>query len=147
MKIILKEDVIGLGYEDEVLTVKDGYGRNFLIPTGKAILSTDAALKVLEEELKQRAHKLAKIKADAEALAEKLNGTTVTIATKASEKGKVFGSVTSLQIAEALEKQGLTVDKRTIALKEPLKELGAAKVAIKLHREVSAEITVEVVAE
>ncbi|MBP5317834.1 MAG: 50S ribosomal protein L9 [Paludibacteraceae bacterium] len=147
MKIILKEDVLGLGYKDDVVTVKDGYGRNFLIPTGKAILATDSALKILAENLKQRAHKLAQIKADAEALAEKLNGTTVTIATKASEKGKVFGSVTSLQIAEALEKQGLAVDKRTIALKEPLKELGAAKVAIKLHKEVSAEITVEVVAE
>ena len=147
MKIILKEDVLGLGYKDDVVTVKDGYGRNFLIPTGKAVLATDSALKMLAENLKQRAHKLAQIKADAEALAEKLNGTTVTIATKASEKGKVFGSVTSLQIAEALEKQGLAVDKRTIALKEPLKELGAAKVAIKLHKEVSAEITVEVVAE
>ncbi|MBO4370863.1 MAG: 50S ribosomal protein L9 [Paludibacteraceae bacterium] len=147
MKIILKEDVLGLGYKDDVVTVKDGYGRNFLIPTGKAVLATDSALKMLAENLKQRAHKLAQIKADAEALAEKLNGTTVTIATKASEKGKVFGSVTSLQIAEALEKQGLAVDKRTIALKEPLKELGAAKVAIKLHKEVSAEITVEVIAE
>ena len=147
MKIILKEDVLGLGYKDDVVTVKDGYGRNFLIPTGKAVLATDSALKVLAENLKQRAHKLAQIKADAEALAEKLNGTTVTIATKASESGKVFGSVTSLQIAEALEKQGLAVDKRTIALKEPLKELGTAKVAVKLHKEVSTEITVEVVAE
>lgn len=145
MKIILKEDVIGLGYKDDVLTVKDGYGRNFLIPTGKAILATESALKVLAEELKQRAHKLAKIKAEAEELAGKLNGLSLDIATKTSESGKVFGSVTSIQIAEALEKQGLSVDKRVIALKEPLKELGSFTVSIKLHKEVAADITVNVV--
>ena len=131
MKIILKEDVHGLGYKDEILTVKDGYGRNFLIPTGKAILATPSAEKVLAEELKQRAHKLAKIKADAEALAAKLNEANITIATKASEAGKVFGSVTSMQIAEELEKQGISIDKRTIVLKEALKELGTVKVAVK----------------
>ncbi len=147
MKIILKEDVHGLGYKDDILTVKDGYGRNFLIPTGKAILATPSAEKVLAEELKQRAHKLAKIKADAEALAAKLNETSVTIATKASEAGKVFGSVTSMQIAAELEKQGISIDKRTIALKEAIKELGTVKVAVKLHREVSAEVTINVVAE
>ena len=131
MKIILKEDVHGLGYKDDILTVKDGYGRNFLIPTGKAILATPSAEKVLAEELKQRAHKLAKIKADAEALAAKLNEANITIATKASEAGKVFGSVTSMQIAEELEKQGISIDKRTIVLKEALKELGTVKVAVK----------------
>lgn len=147
MKVILKEDVLGLGYKDDVLTVKDGYGRNYLIPTQKAILATESALKVLAENQKQRAHKLAKIKADAEALAAKLEGINLTLGTKASATGKVFGSVTSLQIAEALEKQGLSVDKRTIVLKDAIKELGSFPVTIKLHREVSATITVEVVAE
>ncbi|HOH95759.1 MAG: 50S ribosomal protein L9 [Paludibacteraceae bacterium] len=147
MKIILKEDVQGLGYKDDVLTVKSGYGRNFLIPTGKAVLATESAQKVLAENLKQRAHKLAKIKADAEELAAKLNGLTISLGTKASSTGKVFGSVTSLQIAEALDKQGLKVDKRTIVLKDAIKELGSFKVNVKLHKEVSAEITIEVVAE
>lgn len=147
MKIILKEDVYGLGYKDEVVTVKNGYGRNFLIPQGKAILATPSAEKMLAEELKQRAHKLAKIKADAEALAEKINAATVKLAAKASEGGKIFGSVTSMQIAEALEQQGISVDKRAIAVKEGIKELGTTKVAVKLHREVAAELTVEVVAE
>lgn len=147
MKVILLEDVQNLGYKDDVLTVKNGYGRNFLIPTGKAILATESALKQHEENLKQRAHKLAKIKADAEALAEKLNAASVSFAIKASANGKAFGSVTSAQIAEALEKQGLAIDKRTIALKDAIKEVGSYKVAIKLHREVSAEVAVEVTAE
>ena len=146
MKVILKEDVHGLGYKDDVLTVKDGYGRNYLIPQGKAVLATESAQKVLAENLKQRAHKLAKIKADAEELAAKINGQTIQIATKASSNGKVFGAVTAIQIAEAFEKQGISVDKRTIQLPNPIKELGASKVAVKLHKEVAAEITVEVVA-
>ncbi len=146
MKVILKEDVHGLGYKDDVLTVKDGYGRNYLIPQGKAVLATESAQKELAETLKQRAHKLAKIKADAEELAAKVNGSTVQIAAKASESGKVFGAVTSLHIAEALEKNGISIDKRTIMLKEPIKELGSTNVTVKLHKEVSAEITVEVVA-
>ena len=147
MKVILKEDVYGLGYKDEVVIVKNGYGRNFLIPQGKAILATPSAEKMLAEELKQRAHKLAKIKADAEALAEKINAATVKLTAKASEGGKIFGSVTSMQIAEALEQQGVSVDKRAIAVKEGIKELGTVKVAVKLHKEVSAEVTVAVVAE
>lgn len=144
MKVILKEDIHGLGYKDDVVTVKDGYGRNYLIPQQKAVLATESAQKVIAENLKQRAHKLAKIKAEAEALAEKLNGLTVAVATKASEKGKVFGAVTSIQIAEALEKQGISIDKRVIDLKNPIKELGSFKVSAKLHKEVSAEFTVEV---
>ena len=146
MKVILKEDVHGLGYKDDVLTVKDGYGRNYLIPQGKAILATESAQKELAETLKQRAHKLAKIKADAEELAAKINGSTVQITAKASESGKVFGAVISLHIAEALEKNGISIDKRTIMLKEPIKELGSTNVTVKLHKEVSAEVTVEVVA-
>ena len=146
MKVILKEDVHGLGYKDDVLTVKDGYGLNYLIPQGKAGVATESAQKVLAENLKQHAHKLAKIKADAEELAAKINGQTIQVATKASSNGKVFGAVTAIQIAEAFEKQGINVDKRTIQLPNPIKELGSSKVAVKLHKEVSAEIIVEVVA-
>jgi len=144
MKVILKEDIHGLGYKDDVVTVKDGYGRNYLIPQQKAVLATEAAQKIIAENNKQRAHKLAKIKAEAEELAAKLNDITVSVVTKASEKGKVFGAITSMQIAEALEKQGIVVEKRLIELKNPIKELGNFKVSAKLHKEVSAEFTVEV---
>lgn len=147
MQVILKEDILNLGFKGDVVNVKKGYGRNYLIPQGKAVIASESALKMLAEDNRQRAHKLAKIKADAEALAASLNGVSVSIATKASESGKVFGSVTSVQIADTLAEKGFTVDRRLIALKEPLKELGAHKVVIKLHKEVSAEVEVVVVAE
>jgi large subunit ribosomal protein L9 len=147
MEVILKEDVQNLGFKDEIVVVKDGYGRNYLIPQKKAILATPSAKKVLAENLKQRAHKLAKIKAEAEELAAKLNELTVTIAAKASESGKIFGSITSIQVAEAIEKAGLTVDRKAISVKNAVKELGSFKAQVKLHKEVSAEVTVEVVAE
>jgi large subunit ribosomal protein L9 len=147
MEVILKEDVQNLGFKDEIVVVKDGYGRNYLIPQKKAILATPSAKKVLAENLKQRAHKLAKIKAEAEELAAKLNELTVTIAAKASESGKIFGSITSIQVAEAIEKVGLTVDRKAISVKNAVKELGSFKAQVKLHKEVSAEVTVEVVAE
>ena len=147
MQVILKEDILNLGFKGDVVNVKKGYGRNYLIPQGKAVIASESALKMLAEDNRQRAHKLAKIKADAEALAASLNGVSISIATKASESGKVFGSVTSVQIAETLAEKGFTVDRRLIALKEPLTELGAHKVVIKLHKEVSAEVEVVVVAE
>ena len=147
MQVILKEDILNLGFKGDVVNVKKGYGRNYLIPQGKAVIASESALKMLAEDNRQRAHKLAKIKADAEALAASLNGVSISIATKASETGKVFGSVTSVQIADTLAEKGFTVDRRLIALKEPLKELGAHKVVIKLHKEVSAEVEVVVVAE
>lgn len=147
MEIILKENVINLGYKDDIITVKDGYGRNFLIPTGKAILATSSAKKVLAENLKQRAHKLAQLKVQAEELAAKLEGLTLTLGVKASSTGKIFGSVTTIQIAEALEKQGIVVDKRIIAIKDVMKEVGTYKVSLKLHKEINSEITLEVVAE
>ncbi len=147
MEIILKENVINLGYKDDIITVKDGYGRNFLIPTGKAILATSSAKKVLAENLKQRAHKLAQLKIQAEELAAKLEGLTLTLGVKASSTGKIFGSVTTIQIAEALEKQGIVVDKRIIAIKDVMKQVGTYKVALKLHKEINSEITLEVVAE
>lgn len=147
MQVILKEDILNLGFKGDVVNVKKGYGRNYLIPQGKAVIASESALKMLAEDNRQRAEKLAKLKADAEALATSLNGVSISIATKASETGKVFGSVTSVQIADTLAEKGFTVDRRLIALKEPLKELGAHKVIIKLYKEVSAEIEVVVVAE
>lgn len=147
MKIILKEDISNLGYKDDVVEVKSGYGRNYLIPQGKAVIATESALKVLAENQRQRAHKLAKIKADAEALAASLADVKLTIATKVSETGTIFGSVNAAQIAEALEKLGYTVDRKVIEVKETVKEVGTYNAVAKLHREVSVEIPFEVVAE
>lgn len=147
MQVILKEDVINLGYKDDVVTVKDGYGRNFLIPTGKAVIASESARKVLAENLKQRAHKLAKIKTDAEALAAKLNGLTLTMGAKTSVTGTIFGSVNNIQVAEELAKKGFEIDRKTIVIKDSIKEVGTYKAIVKLHREVSAEITLEVVSE
>ena len=147
MRVILKEDILNLGYKDDVVVVKDGYGRNYLIPQGKAIIASESALKVLAENQKQRAHKLAKIKADAEELAAKLEGVSLTIGAKASNNGKIFGSVNSIQIAEALEKAGFAVDRKVIYIKESVKEVGSYKSTLKLHRDVNVEIDFEVIAE
>ncbi len=147
MQVILKEDIVNLGYKDDVVTVKNGYGRNYLIPQGKAVIATPAALKQLAENQKQRAHKLAKIKQDAIELAAKLEGVALTIATKASATGKIYGSVTNIQIAEELAKLGHEVDRKIIVVKETVKELGSFKATVKLHKEVSVEIPFEVVAE
>ncbi len=147
MKIILKEDIANLGYKDDVVEVKSGYGRNYLIPMCKAVIATESALNVLAENQKQRAHKLAKIKADAEALAESLKDVALTIGAKTSSTGTIFGSVNNIQIAEALEKLGFNVDRKLIVLKEAVKEVGSYKALLKLHKEVSVEIPFEVVSE
>lgn len=147
MQVILKEDVTNLGYKDDIVTVKDGYGRNYLIPTGKAVIASESARKVLAENQKQRAHKLAKIKADAEALATKINGLTLTIGAKTSSTGTIFGSVNSIQVAEELAKLGYEIDRKTIVIKDAIKEVGTYKAVVKLHRDVTAEVTLEVVAE
>ena len=147
MKIILKEDIPSLGYKDDVVIVKDGYGRNYLIPQGKAVIASPSALKSLAEEQKQRAHKLAKIKADAEAVAESLKDVALTIGAKTSSTGTIFGSVNNIQIAEALEKLGFNIDRKLIVLKEPVKEVGKYNAIIKLHKEVTAEVPFEVVSE
>ena len=147
MEIILLEDVQNLGYKDDVIKVKDGYGRNFLIPQKKAVLATPSAKKVLAENLKQRAHKIEKIKMDAETLSAKIDGLTLTIAMKVSETGKIYGSVTTIQVAEALEKAGFTIDRKIIFVKDEIKELGSYKAQVKLHKETAAEINLEVVAE
>jgi len=145
MQVILKEDVANLGYKDDVVTVKSGYGRNYLIPQGKAVIASPSALKVREEDLKQRAHKLEKIKADA--LAAALEGVSLTIGAKTSSTGTIFGSVNNIQIAEALEKLGHIVDRKQIVIKDTVKEVGNYKAIVKLHKEVSVEIPFEVVAE
>ena len=147
MKVILKEDVQGLGYKDDVVEVKAGYGRNFLIPTGKAVIASPSALKMLAENQRQRAHKLAQIKADAEALAAKLNEVeALTISAKTSETGTVFGSVNAIQIAEALKEKGIEIDRKLIEV-APVKEIGKYTATVKLHRDVTAEVAFEVVAE
>ena len=147
MEIILKEDIVNLGYKNDIVTVKSGYGRNYLIPTGKAVIASPAAKKMLAEELKQRAHKLEKIKKDAEELAAKLEGVSLKIATKVSSTGTIFGSVGNIQIAEELAKLGHNIDRKIIVVKDVVKEVGNYKAIVKLHKEVSVEIPVEVVAE
>lgn len=147
MELILKENMVGLGYKDDIVTVKNGYGRNYLIPTGKAVIASESAKKVLAENLKQRAHKLAKIKADAEALAEKLSALEpLKITTKVSATGAIYGSVNSLHIAEELAKLGFEIDRKTIVVKD-VKEVGSYTATVKLHKEVSVEIPFEVAAE
>lgn len=147
MKIILKEDVQNLGYKDDIVEVKDGYGRNYLIPQGKAIIANPSNLRQLEENQRQRAHKLAKIKADAEAAAAALEGVKLTIGAKTSATGTIFGSVNAIQISEALEKLGHNVDRKLIEIKQPVKEVGNYTATIRFHKEVSAEVPFEVVAE
>ena len=146
MEIILKEDVVNLGYKNDIVTVKSGYGRNYLIPTGKAVIASPAAKKMLAEDLKQRAHKLEKIKKDAEAIAEQLKEVSLTIATKVSATGTIFGSVSNIQIADELEKLGHKIDRKIISVKG-VKEVGNYVATVKLHKEVSVEIPFAVVAE
>ena len=147
MELILIEDVAGLGYKNDIVSVKKGYGRNYLIPQGKAVIASESARKVLAENLKQRAHKLAKIKADAEELAAKLAPVALTIATKVSATGTIFGAVGNIQVAEALAKLGFEIDRKTIVVKDTVKEVGSYTATVKLHKEVSVEIPFEVVAE
>ncbi len=147
MQVILKEDIHNLGYKDDVVTVKDGYGRNYLIPQGKAVIASESAKKVLAENLKQRAHKLAKIKADAEELAAKIEGLVLTMTVKTSATGTIFGSVNTIQVAEELAKKGFEIDRKIITIKDAIKEVGTYKAVVKLHKEVIATVTLEVVAE
>lgn len=147
MEIILKEDVINLGYKGDIVKVKDGYGRNFLIPTKKAVLATESAKKMLAEDLKQRAHKLERIKNEAIELSEKVKDITLSVGAKTSTTGKIFGAVGPIQIADAFEKAGFAVDRKVIVLKEPVKEVGSYKATLKLHKEVTVEVAFEVVAE
>ncbi len=146
MEVILIQDVANLGYKNDIVKVRDGYGRNYLIPNKYAIIANECNRKQLAENLKQQARKLAQMLADAQALAEKLANTVITVAVKANEDGKIFGTVTTAQVAEALEAQGMSVDKRVITI-DAVKELGEAVAVARLHREVKAEIKLNVVAE
>ena len=146
MEVILIQDVANLGYKNDIVKVKDGYGRNYLIPNKMAVIANDSNRKQLAENLKQQAHKMAKLLADAQALAEKLANTVITLSAKANEDGKIFGTITTAQVSEALAAQGIEVDKKVISI-EPVKTLGEAVATAKLHREVKAEIKLNVIAE
>ncbi len=148
MEIILKEDMPRLGHKDDVVKVKDGYARNYLIPKGYAIPATESAKKVLAENKRQRAHKEEKIRNEALETAKKLEGVTLSIATKTSSTGKIFGSVTNIQIAEALREKGFEIDRKMISFKEEsIKEVGKYVAIVKLHRDVIVEVPFEVVPE
>ena len=147
MEVILKEDVLNLGFKDDLVNVKKGYARNFLIPQGKAIIASESAKKVLAENQKQRSHKIEQIKTEAQELAAKMEGVTLTIGAKTSSTGTIFGSVTNIQIADALLEKGFEVDRKLILIKDQVKEVGNYTAIVKLHKEVSVDVPFEVVAE
>lgn len=148
MEIILKKDHKGLGYKNDIVKVKNGYGRNFLIPQGIAVLATDSNKKMQAEEIKQSSFKEQKLRTEAAANAEKLAGVTVKVGAKAGESGKIFGSVTNIQIAEALKKAGYDVERKNIELtEENIKTLGTYSAKVRLFKEISATVNFEVVAE
>jgi large subunit ribosomal protein L9 len=147
MEVILKQDVAGLGYKNDIVKVKAGYGNNYLIPNGIALIATESNKKVVQENVRQASHKAAKIKQDADALAQKIGDLTVEIGTKAGESGRIFGAVTANQISDALKSKGFSVDRKKIVLKENPKQLGIYNVTLDLHKEVKHDIKVSVVAE
>jgi len=148
MNVILKQDMSNLGHKDDIITVKDGYGRNYLIPKGYAINATAQNRKVHEEILRQRAHKEAQLKEAAMKLAEDLKKVSLSIGAKTSTKGKIFGSVNTIQIAEALKTKGFEVERKNISIKEDLiKEIGSYSATVKLHKEVLVDIPFEIVSE
>lgn len=148
MEIILKQDVKGLGYKHDLVTVKNGYGRNFLIPQGIATLATESAKKMHAETMKQRSFKEEKLRKEAAANVEKLTGATITVGAKAGENGKIFGSVTTIQLAEALQKAGYTVERKNIEITgDSIKQLGNYTAKVRIYKEVVATVNFEVVAE
>jgi large subunit ribosomal protein L9 len=148
MEVILKQDIKGLGYKDDKVTVANGYGRNFLLPKGMATLATESAKKMHAEILKQRAFKEDKLRKEASANAEKLSGVSIKVGAKAGENGKIFGSVTTIQIAEALQKAGYTVERRNIEMNDDtIKQLGTYSAKVRLYKDLAATVSFEVVAE
>ncbi|HMJ69061.1 MAG TPA: 50S ribosomal protein L9 [Cyclobacteriaceae bacterium] len=147
MEVILTQDVQGLGYKNDVVKVKPGYGRNYLIPTGVALIANVSNKRMTAENTKQAAHKAAKVKQDAEAIAQKMGELTIELKTKAGETGKIFGAITAIQVADALKAKGFDIDRKRVILKETPKQLGTYRVNLDLHKEVKHEITVNVVAE
>lgn len=146
MEIILKEDIIGLGYKNDIVDVKRGYGRNYLIPKGKAVIASESAKKVLAEDMKQQAHKLAAKKAEAEKKAAALENVALEISVKVSATGVTYGSVTAATVAEELEKKGFDVDRKIITMRD-IKKVGEYEATIHFHKEVEVKIPVTVVAE
>jgi large subunit ribosomal protein L9 len=148
MEVILKKNVDKLGYTNEVVTVKPGYGRNFLIPQGYAVLATASAKKAHEEIMRQKSHKESKMLAEAQAIAAKLAEVTLSIATKAGENGKIFGSVNTVQIAEALREAGFDIDRKSLKIKEePIRDLGIFEAEANLYKGVKQTFKIEVVSE
>jgi len=147
MELILKEDIIGLGYKNDVVKVKDGYGRNYLIPQSLAVLATPSAKKVMAENIKQAAHKAEKIKKDAQAIADGIGTMVLEIKAKAGESGKIFGAVTTIQISDVLKTKGFAIDRKKIAFKGEVKNLGEYIAIIDLHKEVKKEVTFVVIAD
>ncbi len=148
MEIILKEDINNLGYKDDIVEVKRGYAVNYLIPKGLAVRADKSAKKVREENLKQRAHKEEKLRQDAQAIAEKLKNKEIKVGAKTSSKGKIFGSVTNIQLADAINKKGFDIDRKKITIVEKeVKEVGKYNAIIKLHRDIKVELPFEVVSE
>jgi large subunit ribosomal protein L9 len=147
MELILKQDVAGLGYKNDIVKVKAGYGNNYLIPNGIALIANDSNKRLVNENVRQAAHKAAKVKQDAEAVAAKVGELTIEIKTKAGESGKIFGAVTALQIADALKAKGFDIDRKKVVLKESPKQVGTYNATLDLHKEVKHEIKVKVVAE
>ncbi|HLT42479.1 MAG TPA: 50S ribosomal protein L9 [Sphingobacteriaceae bacterium] len=147
MEIILKQDIKKVGEKDDIVNVKPGFGRNYLIPKGYAILATSSEKKILAENIKQAQFKQDKIKKDAEAIAAKLEGVKLNIGAKAGESGKIFGSVNTIQIADALKKQGFEVDRRRITFEEEPKVIGEYIANLNLHKEVKVQVPFEVIAE
>src|ERR1700740_1070597 len=148
MEVILKQDIKNLGFKDDVVTVRPGYGRNFLIPQGVATLATETNKKILAEVVKQRSFKEEKIRKEATSNAEKLAGVSISVGAKAGESGKIFGSVTNIQIAEALKKAGYDVERKNIEMKEDsIKALGAYTAKVRLYKDIVAEVKFEVVSE
>ncbi len=149
MEIILKQDVPNLGHKDDIVVVKNGYATNYLIPQGMATMATPSAKKMHAENMKQRAHKEAKLREEAQALAEKLEGIQVTIATKVSSTGKIFGSVNNIQVADALNEKGYEIDRRNITIigEDKLQEVGIYEAVVKCYKDIKATIKIEVVSE
>jgi large subunit ribosomal protein L9 len=147
MEVILKQDVQGLGYKNDIVKVKAGYGRNFLIPNGLALIANNSNKRLIEENIRQMAHKAAKLKQDAETLAAKIGEVVIELKTKAGESGKIFGAVTAIQVSDALKAKGFEVDRKKVHFKEQPKQLGSYNVTLDLHKEVKHEIKVNVVAE
>lgn len=143
----MKQDVTGLGYKNDIVKVKAGYGNNYLIPNGFALIANDSNKRLISENVRQAAHKAAKIKQDAEALAAKVGDLTIEVGTKAGESGKIFGAVTALQIADVLKAKGFDIDRKKVHLKETPKQLGTYTATLDLHKEVKHDIQVKVVAE